>query len=178
MVKERVLSARYAKALFELGREAKKPARETELELNGFLAFLKKNGEFSCFFHHPMIPLAAKKQALAATGLISPMLHSFFSVLTAKNRLGLLRAVAEIFHELSNEEDRVEEIAVTTARPLSPEIESLLEKMLAKRTGAKVVLEKKVDPELLGGMRIQIRNRLLDGSIRTKLDYLRQELYD
>ena len=82
----------------------------------------------------------------------------------------------DAYHEILNESRHFEEVVITSARPLSAALKSSLEKILEKQMGEKIISELRTDPNLLGGVSVQIRNRLFDGSIRTKLDELRKQM--
>ena len=67
-------------------------------------------------------------------------------------------------------------VQVTSATPLDSAVEGRLQQALAKQTGKTVILEKSVDPTLVGGIVSQIGDVVYDGSVRTQLDNLKQQL--
>ena len=66
--------------------------------------------------------------------------------------------------------------SVTSARPLDPALEARLKSALEKQSGKVVILEKREDPAIVGGVITQLGDLMFDGSVRTQLAQLREEL--
>ncbi|PIQ85513.1 MAG: ATP synthase F1 subunit delta [Candidatus Omnitrophica bacterium CG11_big_fil_rev_8_21_14_0_20_45_26] len=175
-MKNRALSMRYAKALFELA-EKQKLEINVENDLRTFLTAVKKD-KADVFFESPLLTQDEKKVILQKLlkGRTSTLIMNFLFLLTASKRFNLLGSIADAYHELLNQSRHFEEIVITTARPLKPALRESLEKMIAKKLGEKVISQSKVNPSLLGGISIQIRNRLFDGSLRTQLNLLKKQM--
>jgi len=176
-MKDRALAMRYAQALFELAEEQKSAAK-IEQELRVFFDGLAVQKEYLVFFENPL--LAADEKQAVLTKLLgkqaNPLTLQFLGLLVTSNRFDILETVLESYHELLNQSRHIQEIVITTAKPLKARLRELIEKMISKRIDQKVISETNVNPALLGGVRIQIRHRLFDGSIRTKLDDLRKQM--
>ena len=98
-------------------------------------------------------------------------------VLLAKSgKLNLVPELAAAYGERLLSHQNVVRAAVTSAAPLSTEKTKALEESLAQVTGKKVELSVSVDPELLGGVVAQIGSTVYDGSVKTQLTKMRQEL--
>ena len=178
-MKERTLSMRYAKALFELACEEKRES-QVELELVSMAREIRSE-KVSAFFRSPIFSLDEKRGVLQnlteeSDLSVSPLVLQFLTLLISRGRFYLLDTLVDAYHQLMNESKHREEIVITTARPLRSELKNAVERTLEKLLNEKIVSETKVDPELLGGIQIQIKNRLFDGSIRTKLDELRKQM--
>lgn len=176
-MKDLAIASRYAKALFELASQSKIEAK-LEDELKAFLGSVEATREISQFFRNPIISFEEKCALLAKTnhGKTSALAIQFISLLLRKGRFELLHQIVECYHELLNASNHFEEVVITTAKPLNVNLKSQLEKLLEKKIGEKIISKTKVDPKILGGIQVQIRNRLFDGSIRTKLNSLKQKM--
>lgn len=107
---------------------------------------------------------------------VPPVLRNFLGVLNENNRLGLLRAVAAAYHKLRDEAAGRVRVTVTSAATLSDDHLAQLRQTLAGQLNAEPVLDTRTDPELLGGLVVQIGDRVYDSSVRTRLDSLRTHL--
>jgi len=176
-MKDRSLASRYAKALFELASQSKAEVK-TEEELKAFLGSVESTKEISQFFRNPIISFKEKCAMLAKTnhGQTSALSIRFISLLLEKGRFDLLNQILECYHELLNASNHFEEVTITTAKPLNTNLKAQLEKILEKKIGEKIISKIKIDPAILGGIQVQIRHRLFDGSIRTKLDSLKKQM--
>jgi len=97
-------------------------------------------------------------------------------LLLDKNRMENFRDIGEEFAELVEQEQGVMRAKVTTAIPLPDDLEKQLRDKLAGLTGKTMILEKRVDPAVLGGVKVVMGDKILDGTVRTNLDLLRKTL--
>jgi F-type H+-transporting ATPase subunit delta len=97
-------------------------------------------------------------------------------LLVRKNRTALAVDIAGQFEQLLEEQRGVSRARATTAVPLGAAERAGLSQRLEQQTGGEVILETVVDPELLGGVMVQIGDRLIDASTRSKLRALRDNL--
>jgi F-type H+-transporting ATPase subunit delta len=107
---------------------------------------------------------------------IRPAELNLFRLLRRKGRLALGPSINSYFIELWDEERGIERAVVRTAVALSDEERANLATELARSSGKQVQLESEVDPSLIGGVVIRIGDRLIDGSTRTRLRGLREQL--
>ncbi|MBM4130093.1 ATP synthase F1 subunit delta, partial [bacterium] len=107
---------------------------------------------------------------------LEPVLLDFFNLLLDRNRIELLRDIGEVFAELVEADGGLVRARVVTAIALPADLETKLRDKLAQVTGKNVVLEKKVDPAVLGGVCVTLGDRIIDGTVRTNLDRLRKKL--
>lgn len=96
-------------------------------------------------------------------------------LLRRNKRLDNLKFILHDFVRLYCEKERILIVELTSSVP-SPGLAGRVEQMLAEKTGCTVLLESKVDPELLGGFVIELENEMLDASVRTQIDRIRRQL--
>jgi len=105
-------------------------------------------------------------------------LKSRVDMLAQSRKLNLLPDLEQAYRERLLAHQNIVRAEVTSAAPLSPDKTKALEESLAKVTGKKVELSVSVDPELLGGVVATIGSTVYDGSVRTQLQRMRQELVE
>lgn len=171
------VAKRYAQALFKLASD-KEIELKVEENLRAFAKGIHEKRALYGLFHHPLLDASEKIAVLkkSVEGKIEKLSLDFLILLAVKQRFDLLDGVLESYHQLLNESRHFEEVEIITARPISPQLKESLEKILEKKIGEKIISKLKVDPSYIGGASVQIRNRLYDGSIRTKLDNLKLQM--
>jgi F-type H+-transporting ATPase subunit delta len=173
-----ILSKRYAKALLMLGEEEGQ-RRELGHELEGFHEELKALGEVGQSLVSPFYPKDQRGRALKAilerSGL-SDLAKNFLGLLHDKGRLGLLGQILASYAKLSDEADGLIRGSLTTAAPLTDSQLSAIKGALNSMSGAKVELEVKVDPSIIGGLVARLGDLVVDSSLKTQLDKLSQRL--
>lgn len=97
---------------------------------------------------------------------------NFYSILLRNNDLKLINKIIEKIEEIDKEERGVVEVEVTGAKEIDKDLVSKLRNLIGK----KAEIQEKVDPGLIGGLKIQINDLLIDGSIKAKLNKLKQSL--
>jgi len=167
-----------AKGLFEAAQKNGKLVKWLgELRL---LADLLKDSALSEMIEKREVSLEQKSKALAERGNeLSTEMENLLSVLIEKGKLDLVEPVAIEYQRMLDEYHGVEgsQMArVITAVPLNDDTRLEIGKQLTQMTGKPIVIDSKVDPEILGGMIIRIGDKLIDGSIRSKLQTISKEL--
>jgi F-type H+-transporting ATPase subunit delta len=132
------------------------------------------------FLTSPVHGKKAKSEALKAAlaGRVSDLLRGLFTVLTANGRLGLLRGVSAAYHQLLNDRAGRVPVRVTSAVALTEEQKANLSNTLSGVLKHEPVLSIRVDPGLIGGLVVQIGDRVIDTSVRTRLQSLRHRLLE
>ena len=105
-------------------------------------------------------------------GEVDLVFKNFYSILLRNNDLKLINKIIEKIEEIDKEERGVVEVEVTGAKEIDKDLVSKLRNLIGK----KAEIQEKVDPGLIGGLKIQINDLLIDGSIKAKLNKLRQSL--
>jgi F-type H+-transporting ATPase subunit delta len=166
----------YARALFEAAREEDRlePVRE---QLGQVVAAAAAVPELRELLRNPQ--LDPRSRAAALEDVLSggdELLRNFLLVLADKSRIGALEEIAQEFERLVAEEEGVLSAELTTAVELSDEDERRLLKQIEEASGRKVEATRQVDPDLIGGIVLQVGSHRLDASVRGRLDQLRRAL--
>ncbi len=127
---------------------------------------------------HPLVRTADKKQIASQlwASRVQPVTFNFLCLLLDKRRFTALAAIAGRFHQLLAAQKRQVGVTLTTAIDLNDAEITGLRKELERQWDREVVMEAKVDPEILGGAVLQIGDQVVDGSIRARLDALKATL--
>jgi F-type H+-transporting ATPase subunit delta len=105
-----------------------------------------------------------------------PFLKDFLQLLVEHHRMAGLPVIFELFlQEMSRLRGEVK-AAITTARPLEGSRRRQLDGDLSRVLGRRVELTARVDPDLIGGIRLEVEGRIYDGSVRRQLERLKEEL--
>lgn len=176
-MRDRKVAARYAEALLRTAKPAGSLAGCAE-SYAGVLEVMAANRDLVIFLDSPQVREQEKKEVLQKVfgPRLEPLLLDFFNLLLDRNRIELLRDIGEVFAELVEADQGLVRARVVTAIALPADLETKLRDKLAQVTGKNVVLEKKVDPAVLGGVCVTLGDRIIDGTVRTNLDSLRKKL--
>ena len=166
----------YATALFEAAKERGNLDAIRD-QLGAFADALADNRELQIFFFSPYFSSAEKEEGLkkAVTGAEEELLN-FLSLLIEKHRMPVLFRIRRQFDALWAKENKRLGVTVTSAVELDPEIAERIGREIEEQTGNTVELERKVDPDILGGLVVQVGNMILDTSIRNRLEKLRKSV--
>jgi F-type H+-transporting ATPase subunit delta len=172
------LARRYAKALLDLG-----------VQQQTFDAFAKELDRVADAFRsvpdlrnaliNPVFSVDKRRLVLddvARRLAVSKVVRNFVMLLLDKGRISALPDIARVYRTLVDEHAQRVRATVTSARPLDPVLETRLKAALEKQSGKTVILEKKEDPSIVGGLVTQLGDTVYDGSVRTQLQQLREQL--
>jgi F-type H+-transporting ATPase subunit delta len=166
----------YAEALFGAAK-AKGNLDAIYEQLGQFADALAENRELQLFFFSPYFSSAEKRDGLAkALDGAEPELLNFLELLTEKHRMPVLFRIRRNFDALWAKENKRLGVTVTSAVELDPEIAERIGSEIEKQTGNRVELQRRVDPDILGGLVVQVGNMVMDTSIRNRLDKLRKSV--
>ncbi|WP_050183357.1 F0F1 ATP synthase subunit delta [Domibacillus robiginosus] len=168
---------RYAIALFELAKEHNQVAKFDQ-ELRVIQQVLAENNQLYKALEAPGISLADKHAMINTLSAgASAMITNTLKLLVERRRTNEIAAVCDEFIKLSNEERGVADALVYSARPLTEEEQTNVSHTFARKVGKQTLnIESIVDSNLLGGLKVQIGNRIFDGTLRGKLDRLQKQL--
>jgi F-type H+-transporting ATPase subunit delta len=133
--------------------------------------------ELSALLDNPEVDSRVKQEVLAdlASGA-EDIVVNFVKLIAEKGRADELAAIVDEYDTLVAEQQRILDVELTTAQELSEdEFKSILDK-IESASGRKVQAERKVDPDLIGGIVLQAGSMRLDASVRGRLERLRQDL--
>ena len=173
-----VYARRYAQAVFRMALDRKELNR-WQSDLRKIAGLVRDDAIFS-LLQNPEVSFDDKTKVLSERlGEINPMALKLVSLLVTKDRLGMISDIADGYQRLLDNYHGVEgaEVAeVTTAIPLDDEDRLRLAQRITGIVGKPVVLKSKVDSSVIGGIIIRVGDKLIDGSIRSKLVALKKEL--
>lgn len=172
------LSGRYARAIFDLAMEAKAlPA--VEASMGALKDALAASDDLRDLTTNPLVGRGAAGAAVAAVAAqlgLDDLTRRFLGVLAANRRLALLPAVIRDVAALAAARRGEVTAQVTAAHPLSDAQRSALAAKLKAGIGRDVALDISIDPAIMGGLVVRVGSRMIDSSIRTRLDMLGQAL--
>lgn len=176
----RTSATRYARALFDVAIKESDPVR-VERSLTEFVDVMEGHPELSRALTSPTVPQAARVGVVGAlttrAGTEAPVAR-LLTLLATRGRLELLPMLLEVFRERVLAYQNVVRATVTTATPLSPDTVAALEQRLGTITGKHVRIAMVEDPALIGGVVATIGSTVYDGSLRTQLQKMRQQLVE
>lgn len=171
------VAKRYARALFEVAREQNLIA-QVEEELRSVLEAIRVNADFGKLLQHPNIATAAKIDMLKNVfgGRLSDTVFHTLCLLIENRREDVLSYVLDDYVAIANEALGQASAIVTTPSPLSDKEKEEITERFGKLTGKKIRVENVINASLIGGMQVQIGDRLYDGSLAGKLARLEKSL--
>jgi F-type H+-transporting ATPase subunit delta len=173
-----IVARRYAQALLELGVEQHNLDKLVE-DVSGIAAAWETSPELRNALENPLVTHDAKKavmRELADRVGATPTTRHALLLLVDRRRTKTLPYLARTLRELADARKGVVRAEVTTASALSDSYYMRLQAQLEKLTGKRVVVEKRTDPTLIAGVVTRIGDRIFDGSLRTRLESLRDAL--
>ncbi|MGZ8676258.1 MAG: F0F1 ATP synthase subunit delta [Solirubrobacterales bacterium] len=166
----------YAEALFDAAKGAGKLDSVHE-QLDQFADVLSENREMQLFLFSPYFSSAEKRDGLhKAVEGAEPELVNFLELLIDKHRMPVLFRIRRAFDELWAKENKRLEVTVTSAVELDPELVARIGSEIESQTGQTVEVQSKVDDDILGGLVLQVGNKVLDASVRNRLEKLRKSV--
>jgi F-type H+-transporting ATPase subunit delta len=172
------LSGRYAIALFELAYEQNK-LDAVAADLAAVREALAESAELRALTTSPLIGRDEARRAVAAAAgamKLDPVTANFLGVLAGNRRLAQLEGVIRAFNLLAARHRGEISAEVTSAHPLDDAQVAAIRDNLRTRYGSDIAVDLQVDPAILGGLVVKIGSRMIDGSIRTKLNTLAQAM--
>lgn len=174
------LSRRYARALLEVAVE-ENSVEEVVDRLQALASAIEQSAELRFVLTSPSYDREVRLkvlQAILATGggKVPSSLENTVRLLNDRSKLQALPGISRALIELADQRAGRVRGVVTSAQPLGPELLAQLTQELAALSGKQVVVETRTDPSLIGGVSAQVGSMLYDGSLRTQLHQLRQQL--
>jgi F-type H+-transporting ATPase subunit delta len=172
------IARRYAKALFELAVEDG-GFEQTGRELVALRSAFESDPSLVVALSSPLTTREDRlgvAEALVAAIRPGPTLANTLRLLADRRRLADLPAIERTYRELADEKAGRVRARLVSAAPLSEETAALIGAALAQATQRTVVVERAVDPALLGGAVAQVGSQVFDGSIRNQIEQLKQQL--
>jgi len=165
---------RYAQAALSLAQEADAVA-QWRADLDDVARVLSES-DVALSFADGRVPLSERLALVERVLDVQPLVLNLAKLLVAKGRSLDARAVADAFGRLADRQEGIVHAEVTTAVDLAPDQVAAIERRLSESIGGRVTARATTDPSLIGGVVARVGDRLVDGSVRTRLKRLRREL--
>lgn len=169
------LAERYAAALFDLADE-RHLLDAVAGDLRELRAMLQESGDLSRLLRSPVLSRDAQAKAIAALAEragLSPLTRDFLGVVARNRRLFAVPGMIEAYLRQLAERRGEVTAEVTVAQPLDETRQNALIEQLRRAVGARVSVDIRVDPRLLGGMIVRVGSRMIDASLNSRLQRLR-----
>ncbi len=175
---QQTLAERYAEALFELCVERDQLEQVGE-QIKQFAQLMEACEELNYVFTNPVFPLEQRQavvKTVAEKGNYLPNTLNFLLLLLEKKRAGLLPQIQESYQNSLDRRLNRRHVQVITAQDVSSDLLDKIGSKLQEQTNHDSIIEKKVDSSLLGGVVVKIGDRMLDGSIRSQLNQMKEHM--
>ena len=169
------VAGRYASALFDLASDSGKVA-DVETDLVTFQGLLDQSPDLVRLVRSPVIATDDQSKAIAAIldkVRISGLAANFLKLVTSNRRLFSIQDIIKAYRALAARSRGEVTAEVTSAVPLNNEQTAALKETLKASVGKDVTLQARVDPGLLGGLVVKVGSRMIDSSLKTKLQNLK-----
>ena len=166
----------YARSLFEVAQDQDK-LDEVRDELGAFADALSDSRELQVFLFSPYFSTQEKEDGLArAVTDADPVIMNFLKLLIEKHRMPVIFRIRAEYDRLWEDENKLLPVEITSAVELDESIVKQLGDRISEQTGRTVELSSRVEPDILGGIVVQVGNAVLDASVRNRLDQLRKQV--
>jgi F-type H+-transporting ATPase subunit delta len=173
------IAAPYARAFADVVFEAHLNANDVQQQLNDFVAAWRESADLRELFLDPSFPSDQKVAILdklnARLGM-SVQVRNFIAVIIQHDRLYVLDEILAEYRKEVNRRLGISEVQVTTARPLDTNERQGIEQKVAAMTGTQVQATYHEDKSLLGGVVVRVGSTVYDGSVKGRLDRLKEQL--
>ena len=164
----------YGQAMYDLARDEGK-SQQILTELSVLDQSLSVEPEFLQLLSSPNIPKEERVQILddSFRGKLDPYVLNFLKVLTEKGYVRHFSGCCQFYRQCYNKDNGIMPVVAYTAVPLSDELRRKLTAKLSTVTGKTIELDCRIDPETLGGVRLDFDGRQIDGTVRRRLEDIR-----
>jgi ATP synthase F1 delta subunit len=166
----------YADALFGAATDGDKVDAIHD-ELDQFTEAMNESNDMRVFLFSPYFSSEEKKKAIRETvSGADAEFTNFLELLAEKHRMPAIFQIRSRFDELWAEANKRLEVTLTSAIELDQSVVDQVSKEIERQTDRTIDMQAEVDPEILGGLVLRVGNRVLDASVRNKLEKLRKEV--
>jgi F-type H+-transporting ATPase subunit delta len=166
----------YSRALFEVAKEHDVLDRVHD-ELGQFADALGEDRNLQVFLFSPYFSSEEKKEGVSRIVVdADERLVNFLRLLAERHRMPVLFRIRRSFDAMWAEENRLLPVTVTSAVDLDAGLVEEIGRRIGEQTGRRVELSSSVDPDVLGGLKVQVGNMVLDATVRNRLEQLRKQV--
>lgn len=168
---------RYSTALYEVAEEMKL-LDETEKDFSEIKNLIEGSREFRLFLQSPIISRVKKRQILSKIfeSRLNGLSLKFIDLISGKNRETILYDISKDYLQLLNERRGIIEAEIKTVIEIPDKEKKALVEKLKRYTGKEIKAVFKVDKDIKGGFVAQIKDTIIDASIKRQLELLREQL--
>ena len=166
---------RYAQAVLDIAN-ANNNASDVNRDMEQIAEVVKENAELAVFLQNPVIKAQVKENALNEIFVTAtPATKGLFQLLTSNQRFEILVEIAKKFNELYDESRGVQVATVTTAIPMSKELEVKILNKIKEISNKNISIINVVDPAIIGGFILRIGDQQYNASVLNKIERLKRE---
>lgn len=171
------VAAAYARSILDLANEQQQ-ADAVGQEMRDLGQLFEQTEGFAELLANPGVAESERRTLLdrAFRGRLSPLVMNLLGVMQDKGRLPMVRHVARVYQELLDAQQGNVEVEVTVAQSLSEQQQRDLRQRIGETLGKNIVMHETVDPQIIGGLVLRVRDRLIDASVRTQIDSMREKI--
>lgn len=176
-MRNRTVAVRYAQALLDVAI-ARENVDGVSESFDGLMDAVAGHDGLRVFLQSPQVPNQDKKALMRSVlgDRVESVLLDFFELLIDKDRIMHAADIHEEFASLVEDHRGLQRAVVVTAVALPTDLEEQLAGKLKALTGRSIIIEKKVDPSVIGGVCVTLGDKILDGTLRTGLADVRSSL--
>jgi F-type H+-transporting ATPase subunit delta len=166
----------YARSLFEVARDQGK-IDDVREQIGQVADAIEDDRNLATFFFSPYFSTDEKKDGLhKAVEGGDEIVMNFLELLLEKHRMPVIYRIRREYDALWREENKLLPVQLTSAVELDEEVVRSLGDRISERTGRRVDLQTRVNPDIVGGVVLRVGNSILDASIRNRLEQLRKQV--
>jgi F-type H+-transporting ATPase subunit delta len=166
----------YARSLFDVAMEHDE-LDEIHEQLGEFADAVDQNRELQVFFFSPYFSSEEKKDGIdKIVDGGNERFVNFLKLIAERHRMPAIFRMRRVFDGMWKEEHKLLEVRITSAIELDDDLIQTIGKRIEDQTGRQIDLDANVDPDLIGGLVLRVGNKVLDSSVRGRLERLRKEV--
>jgi F-type H+-transporting ATPase subunit delta len=166
----------YARSLFDVAMEHDE-LDEIHEQLGEFADAVDQNRELQVFFFSPYFSSEEKKDGIdKIVDGGNERFVNFLKLIAERHRMPAIFRMRRVFDGMWKEEHKLLEVRITSAIELDDDLIQTIGKRIEDQTGRQIDLDANVDPDLIGGLVLRVGNKVLDSSVRSRLERLRKEV--
>jgi len=166
---------RYAKAILDIAQTSGK-ADAVNNDMKSIVTAVSESADLKDFLTSPIIKIEVKKSALSEIfSNVQNETNSLFHLLFENKRFEILEAIAIQYNRLFDESNGIEVAKVTTAFPITAELETKVLAKIAEFSNKKITIQNIVDPAIIGGFILRVGDQQYNASVASKLSELKRE---
>jgi len=166
---------RYAKAIIDIAQSSGK-SDDVNNDMMSIVKAITESPELKHFLTSPIIKMEVKKSAISEIfSSVQAETNSLFHLLFENKRFEILQEIAIQYNRLFDESNGIEIAKVTTAFPITPELETKVLAKIGEFSNKKITINNIIDPEIIGGFILRIGDQQYNASVASKLSKLKRE---